>query len=504
MGIRLTRIDDIYSAIRVFMIRRGDTPMKSLLKCLSIIVSGMLLCFPLSANAETLQDAVHFMLQTNPEIRAISFNRQARDEEVKQAQADYWPILDVSYGAGYSDIDNYLDDGNTNPQSTIVSLRQNLFRGFGTQYEVKRQESRVASQAYLLQGASENIALRTSRVYLNVLRQQEILDLAKENVQTHQRIYDQMKLRSESGIDRKADLDQVMARLSLAESDVIVTQANVADAMTDYHFTVGRMPENLVEPHPVDSVMPTSIDEAEQLALSNYPVLKSAQADVQSREAQHVVAKSSYYPKLDIAVDQKWEDEVDVPEYKEELSAIALVRFNIFNGWRDKARVAETQKLICEAREIRNNTYRQIVESIRLSWVAYQSSLNKISYLENYVKSTSTTAEAFSKQWNIGRRTMFDVLDIEAELINAKIDLVNAKYDKMYSQYRVLGGMGKLVHTFGLQWPVESQLKDDMQVQTIEIKESLAPVTNFGPVSDEWYSNASGNINWSFSNISER
>jgi len=478
--------------------------MKSLIKYLSVIVPGVLFWFPLCLNAETLPEAVHYMLQTNPEIRAISFNRQARDEEVKQARADYWPILDVSYGAGYSDIDNYLDDDSTNPQSTVVSLRQNLFRGFGTQYEVKRQESRVASQAYLLQGASENIALRTSRVYLNVLRQQELLDLSKDNVQTHQRIYDQMKLRSESGIDRKADLDQVMGRLNLAESDVIVSQANVADAMTDYHYTVGRMPENLVEPHPVDSVMPATIEETEQMALANYPVLKSAQADVQAREAQHVVAKSNYYPKLDIAVDQKWEDEVDVPEYKEELTAMAMVRFNIFNGWRDKARVAETQKLICEAREIRNNTYRQIVESVRLSWVAYQSSLNRISYLENYVESMSATAEAFNKQWNIGRRTMFDVLDIEAELINAKIDLVNAKYDKIYAQYRVLSGMGWLVHTLGLQWPVESQIKDDIKVQTLDIEGGPEPVSNLNPLNDEWFSNATGAINWDMSTVSER
>jgi adhesin transport system outer membrane protein len=477
--------------------------MTSIFKCLSIFVSGVLLLVPGSLHAETLLEAVHYMLQTNPEIRAISFNRQARDEEVKQAQSDYWPVLDVSYGAGVSDIDNYGDDETFWPKSTVLSLRQNLFQGFGTQYEVKRQESRVASQAYLLQGASENIALRTSRVYLNVLRQLEILDLAKENVQTHLRIYDQMKLRSESGIDRRVDLDQVMARLSLAESDVIVTEANVADAMTDYHFTVGRMPENLVAPPAIDSVMPASIEEAEQLALTNYPILKSAQADVQAREAQHVVAKSRYYPKLDIAVDQKWEDDVDVPEYKEELSAMAMVRFNIFNGWRDKARIAETQKLICEAREIRNNTYRQIVESIRLSWVAYQSSLNKITYLENYVKSTNATAEAFTKQWNIGRRTMFDVLDIEAELINAKIDLVNAKYDKIYAQFRVLSGMGELIHTLGLQWPVESQLEDDMQVQTQEIKEGPPPATAADPRNDEWYANTRGAINFGVTGNSE-
>ena len=140
----------------------------------------------------------------------------------------------------------------------------------------------------------------------------------------------------------------------------------------------------------------------------------------------------------------------------EEFTAAAVILYNIFNGWKDKARIAETYKLICEAREIRNNTHRQIVESIRLSWVSYQASLSSIAFLEDYVKATGITAEAFSKQWNIGRRTMFDVLDIEAELINAKVDLVNARYDKTYAQYRVLSGIGKLINTLGLQWPLES------------------------------------------------
>ena len=217
--------------------------------------------------------------------------------------------------------------------------------------------------------------------------------------------------------------------------------------------------------------MPASVEDAEQIALANYPILKSAKADIDARVAQYNVAKSNYYPKFDVAADHKWEEDVDYPESYEEFTATAIVRFNLFNGWKDKARIAEIYKLICEAREIRNNTHRQIVESIRLAWVAYQSSVGQLAYLENYVKATNITAEAFSKQWNIGRRTMFYFLDIEAELINAKIDLVNAYYDKIFAQYRILSGIGKLVHTLGLQWPLESQVEEEVQIE-VQVEET--------------------------------
>lgn len=413
------------------------------------------------AQAETLQDAVQYMLQTNPEIKSLAYNRLARDEEVIQAKAGYLPRLEVSYGAGVEE--NYHpEDDTAHPDSTKLSLRQNIFSGFADRYEVERQKARVNSAAYRLQGTAEKTALTTSRVYLNVLRQLELLDLAKENLLTHARIYDQIKLRSESGIDRKADLDQVMGRLALAESDVVVSKANVADAETDYHFVVGTMPKDLVKPHSVDTVMPAALEEAQKMAEENYPILKSAAADLEARQAQRAVARSSYYPKIDIAVDQKWENEVDYDGYSEELSATAVVRFNLFNGFRDKARLAETCYLIKEAQEIQNNTRRQIVESIRLSWVAYQSAQNRLTYLQDYVMAMRATAEAFSKQWNIGRRSMFDVLDIEAELVNARIDLVNANYDKIFAQYRILSDMGKLVHTLGLQWPTESMVEGEM------------------------------------------
>jgi len=315
----------------------------------------------------------------------------------------------------------------------------------------------VQAEAYLLQGTSENVALQASRAYLYLLRNMELYDLAKENLLNHERIADQMKLRSTSGVDRKADLDQVMGRLALAQSNVVIATTNIADGKTDYQSVVGRLPEDLVLAPPMDSSIPGSMDEAEQLAVKNYPILKSARADLESRQAQYETAKRINYPSLDVAVDYRWQTDVDNPYREEDLIANAVLRFNIFNGLRNKARITETLHLVEEAKAILNNTQRQVVQSVRLSWEAYAAAKERGIYLEDYVKSTGATAEAFAAQWNIGRRTMFDVLDTQAEYITAKSDLVRAKYDKLYSEYRILSGMGKLVATLGLQWPDESR-----------------------------------------------
>lgn len=436
--------------------------MRSFFKCAGIVAMNVLLFLGGgSAQGETLQNEIKYALQTHPQIRAGSYNRLARDQEVIQAKGGYFPTLDASLSAGIDRRINTLpsDPTTTRPKAAILSLRQNVFQFGATQSDVRRQEARVQSKAYELQETSEIVSRESAKVYLNVLRNMELYDLAKENLLNHERISDQMKLRSSSGVDRKADFDHVMGRLALAQSNVLVTTANITDGKTDYQAVIGRLPGDLAKPDPLDSTLPGSMDEAEQLAVKNYPLLKSARADLEARQAQYETARRDVYPKLDIAVDYKLQSDVDYPHRQENFLAKAELSFNLFRGLKDKARISETLHLISEAKEILNNTQRQVVQSVRLSWEAYVTQRERVAFLEEYVKSTGLTAEAFAAQWNIGRRTMLDVLDTQAEYITAKQSLVIARYDKMIAEYRVLSGMGKLVETLGLQWPEESRVE---------------------------------------------
>jgi adhesin transport system outer membrane protein len=429
------------------------TPSRKLLVGLAV---GMLMSGTGVAQAETLKEAVKYMLQSNPDVRAQSYNRMARDKEVRQAKAGYLPTIDASVSAGVDRHHEPVFD-TTWPASAIISVRQNVFRGFGTKSEVERQEARVRSEAYLLHGTAENNALLTSKVYLNVLRNQELYDLAQENLLNHRRIHDQVKMRSESGVDRRADLEQVLGRVALAQSNVVAAQANLTDSTTDYQAVIGHLPGNLMQPEPVGPSLPKTMEEAELLAVQNNPTLKSAKADVDARYAQHETAKSQLYPSLDVSLDYRWlKDTENIPGRREDFLAMATITFNILNGGWNRARLGQTTYEIYEAQEISENTKRQTVQSIRLSWQANKAATERVAHLEEYVKAAGQTADAFTAQWNIGRRTMFDLLDTQAELINAKASLVNAKYDRLYSEYRILNGMSQLIPYLGLQLPEQS------------------------------------------------
>lgn len=433
-------------------------------------VGGILFLGNYNLQAETLTEAVGEVIQTNPEIRTIAHNRLARDQEVRQVRSGYMPKLDVIAGIGAQEIYE-PEDNSLTPSQVQLSLRQNVFAGFADMNEIDRQEARVRSAAYHLQGTTENVALRTSKVYLDVLRNQELLALSQQNLETHLRISDQISLRSDSGIGSRADSDQALGRVALAQSNVIVTQTNLIDAKSNYLSVVGHLPGELEKPKTPDELMPESMEQAEQLAIEKHPTLKSAEADIEARREQYEVAKAPFMPIVDIEVDQTWEEDYDRVEGRDEdLTAMIRLRYNLFQGFKDQARRVETTQLISEAQEIRNNTHRQVVESIRLSWMAYEAVMDRIQYLEERVRATYATAEAYTKQFNLGKRTLLDVLDTEAELINAKKDLANARYDGLYAQYRIFNGTGQLVSALSLEWPEESRVEETNQEERTPIE----------------------------------
>ncbi len=443
------------------IIFKEEAQMKSV-KTFGFALFATFLLFGGQVQGQTLAEAIDTVIQTNPQVRSQVFNRLSRDGEVTQAQSGYLPTVDLNAAAGFSKHRKPEPEEDLEPWEASISVRQNLFTGFATMNEVDRQRARVRSSAYALQGTSENLALQTTRAYLDVLRNEELKRIAEQNRDTHLRIMDQIKLRSESGVGSQVDTDQVQGRLALAESNVIVAETNLLDSYSNYQSVVGNLPENLVRPTAPAEKLPSSLEQALEMAVAGHPTLKSANADLEARQSQYEVAKGAYYPVVDLELDQRWDEEVSrVEGERDETIFLARIRYNLFNGFKDSGRKAQTLEQVGEAREVKNNTQRQVVESMRLSWMAYQSVLDRIDFLRKHIESTRETAQAYSKQFDIGKRTLLDVLDTEAEAINAKIELVNAEADGLYSQYRILNSMGSLVHAFDLQWPEESLVDEE-------------------------------------------
>lgn len=398
---------------------------------------------------DTLRDAVLLALSYNPEVLARIDERRARQQEIKQANAGYLPTVDLTLGVGHESLrapstsDERVD---LTRREASLSLRQLIFDGKATPIEVSRQRAREQVAGYEASATAENITLRVSEVYLNVLKTRDLLALAKSTLITHQRIYNDMDARSKAGVGRRADLDQIAGRLSLANANLIAAETNLDDAISNYFRVVGVIPNSaaLKTPEPFTAQLPATLEDATELALRNHPTLQAATYDVSAAQAQYGLSKSLYSPTVHFELSQTFDKDIGGQEgHNEDTIAAIRLRYNLFKGGATQARKAQTASLLEEAKDIRDNTHRQVIEAMRLSWSALQAIQSQQKYLEQHARHARQTREAYQEQYNIGQRTLLDLLNTENELIDAERALVRARLDRFFAESRVRNALGQ-------------------------------------------------------------
>lgn len=424
------------------------------------------LAFQVPLHAQPLKDAVELTLKTSPDVLSTGHRRLSVDQEIKQARGGYYPKIDLNLGWGRERTDSPVtratDPGGVwlDRREAGVNLTQMLFDGFAVKSEVERHTARADSAAYGVLGASENAALKVVDAYLEVLRRGELVQLTKDNLAVHQRTFDQIKMRSDAGVGRKADMDQILARVALAQANVMAAESNAREAEITFQRVVGQMPQALTKPDAPDQAMPKDMQSAIDIAIANHPILKSAMADVEAAQAQHRTAKSLHSPRVDLEVGYNDNDNIGgLRGQNENLIAMLRVRYNLFRGGSDQARIGQTASAINEATEISHKTLREVEESTRLSWNAYTTAQQRLEPLKQHSEAMDTTREAYNKQFNIGQRTLLDLLDAENEYFTARSNYLTGQYVVLFGKYRVLGSTGKLLESLNVAPPVEAIAK---------------------------------------------
>ncbi|MBH3430423.1 TolC family outer membrane protein [Pseudomonas alkylphenolica] len=417
--------------------------------------------------AQSLPEAMQKALDVHPEIQAGVNSRIAADYQLRAAKGGYLPKVDVLAGYGREGTDS-PSTGNRwetlNRGESSLRLRQMVFDGFATSSEVGRQQATVNARAYSLLGTSERTALTVAQVYLDVLTRREMVRLAEDNLRSHERIYDQIKLRTSRGVGRLADLDQAEARLAQARNNLITEQTNLADAKTNYLSVVGQMPDELSAPAPFVDLLPANLDEARQQMVESSPILRSAESDIAAAEKQYDAAKSTFYPRFDAELGRTADNDIDgLNGHNNEWQAMLRMSFNLYSGGSNKADLESKSYLTNQALDIRNNALRQLNEELGLAWNALENANAQLPIAQQYVDHSNNVRTAYQKQFSLGERTLLDLLDSENELFTAQRRLTEVKNIQLFTQYRIKATIGQLLKSQGVVAPMATVVQNDMK-----------------------------------------
>lgn len=421
------------------------------------------------AAATTLEESIEAALQTNPDVGVVQADRKAIDQELRQARAGYFPSLDLRAGAG-PEYSNSVTTRNrvtrapgADASTTLMrwesqlTLTQMLFDGFETQSEVERQLGRISSAAYRVAEAAEFIALDAVEVHLDMLRNQALVELARENLEQHRRLLAQVAELERQGGGSIADVHQAQARVAAAQSALATAVGNLDDARARYRSVVGSPADALEESVAPVHALPESPDAAASLATVDSPTVKIANADIDVAKAELQGSRSGYYPSLDLEIGTSANDNVDgLKGSAVDAQALLVLRYNLFRGGGDIAREREAFQRINEARETLRQAQRDAEEQARIGYNALVTAQTRLTALRDRVTAQRETRDTYAQQFDLGQRSLLDLLDAENELFAARSDLTTAEYTEMFAVYRVLAVTGGLLATLDIDAPKEA------------------------------------------------
>ena len=429
--------------------------MKRDLKKLAFAVTLALPSVPAFASG-TMQQAVERAILNNPEVVARFHTMRASEEEQGAARGNWLPKVDLQAYAGAERQAYPQAAGGSNGDwfshpGASVQLRQLIFDGFATPNDIKRLGYAKLARYYELLGASDDIALAASQAYVDVLRYRRLVDLARDNWAAHKEVFSQIEDRAKAGVGRRADLEQAAGRLALAQSNWLTETSNLHDVMQRYRRIVGELPtEQMSDAPSVDTRLPKERNPLPTIVAAN-PNFRATVASLRSARYETDVRKANNLPSLELQAGQNWDrNRDDVSGNYNDSQVRVVLNYNIFNGGSDQARVRQSRELYYAAIDVRNKTCRDISQTAAIALNDVKALTKQQEYLDQHALSTGKVRDAYRQQFDIGQRTLLDLLDTENELFESRRAATAGFYDLQLAKYRVLAASHDLLPALDL------------------------------------------------------
>ena len=408
----------------------------------------------------TLDQAIAAALETSPEINQAIMNKEAIEFEREQAQGLYLPRVDIEASAGIRRLENPtrrtlgIEEDALYPLEAGITAEQTII-DFGRRHgELMRQAARTDGAALRVAERSENTALLVSRQYLDILLQQRIVAAADDNVTFHRNLVGDLGQGVQQGSISIADQQQAQERLQAAvvrktEAEEALVNAQIQlQTLTGLSIGGAAMPQSLRA-----SVTPT-LGEAVAEARQNNPKVKEASADVDAAHAMVEKANGDLYPTIGVDARGRVGEDIDGFNGKtNDVQARVVLKWNIFDGGINRAKYQEMVRRSSEARFRLHELGRYAEEDVRRAWNSMSTQRKVAQELDTQSKVSDDLLLSYREQFNVGRRSLLDVLDAQNTRYNVQVRLETAKFAEQFAEYQVLAATNKLLPSMNLATP---------------------------------------------------
>lgn len=405
-----------------------------------------------NANAETIFEAMSSAYNTNPVLSGERAASGAKNEDSALARSGFRPT--VALQGSYSDTHTNGSrmggkgptvDGHSKNYGGVV--KQSVFSGFQTYNAVKSADYAAKAELFNLANVEQAVLLDASTVYLDVVRDEAIVNLQKNNEKLLKKQLDETLARYNVGEVTRTDVAQSRASYAQAKSDLVYAEGNLAISRANYLDIVGKEPQKVQFPENLSKLFPTNYADTLRYAEeNNYALqaakkaLKAAKYNVNSQTGALLpeVSFTAATAKNKSSTHTGYDPTTKSTEYTLDMS------IPLYAGGATRAAIRKSKYQRWAAEEDLRAAENGVQLGVTSGWEMMETSKANISSIQEQVKASAIALEGTQKEEALGNRTVLDVLNAYQALLLSQVNEVKARHDYYVAGLQVLQAMGKL------------------------------------------------------------
>ena len=419
-----------------------------------------------SATEGTLEDTVYSTINYNPRIKGFQEFRQAAIHEVAKARSGWLPRADVRAGIGMEQInDQYTRNYSSNNyprnfyhfyerRDVSATAEQTIWDGFDTKSRYDINTAKLSSAESRLLDNTTSLSLQAILTHIDVCRYIRLVKLAEDNIENHKRILASQEERQRLGASSLADVTQTQSRLARALATLEELKSNLENAASSYRTLTGKAPRLLVAPElPANGY--SSLESAVASSQALNPKITAARWDIESAKATVELSKAKFHPIItasySYSLHQYQPYRNPSSSWNDGHSFMLNLRWNLFNGFYDWY---DAKSNLATARQRRNEmdeTRVLLIEETEKTWTGYKAEKERARYYAEAADLGTQTRDMYVEQFNLGQRSLLDVLDAENEVFTSSQQHINCSMNEIGNMFRLLALGGELTFGFGVK-----------------------------------------------------
>ena len=403
-------------------------------------------------NALNIDEAIKSTILNNPKVKIAIEKLTESKELMSYAYGSKKPTLTSTISGTYANADKKTSTASTTPETLTdkyqLTVSQNLYDAGYNELEIARSKILFNDEVIQFKITLQSLILEAIEGYLTVINYEKSLEANQKNYDSVSKAFEETKTRFDFGSATLYDLQNAEASFAIASSNLFAAEQNVQISNKSFKRVVGLQAINLEDQLNINNLV--NLSNTIETAMDQNLNLLLAKSDIENKKILLLKEKKSKKPSLDISGTAEYSDSgrVDSGTELTQGSVALTLTIPLYQKDQDNSNIRKYHSQILQSEIYLEDFREDILILIYNTYKDFQISESKMSTNQIVIQSIETSLNSLKEEYNIGTKTITDLVNEEEKLLNANVNYLNSKKNFITNYFKLKSLDGSLIKLF--------------------------------------------------------